>query len=104
MRYIEGASNDYNYSQATYADENEIPCSFADEGGDEVQATPFDTPKANATFWIKPNETVTAQYRVRLTKRYGVPVTTQNVYQVIGEPSRDVLLLKISAKLLPEHS
>jgi hypothetical protein len=33
MRYVAGALNDYNYSEPTYADQVEIPCSFADEGG-----------------------------------------------------------------------
>lgn len=104
MQYVEGAANDYNYSQPTFSDGEPIKCSFADEGGDEAANTLFDTPKANATFWIKPSEYITPQYRIKLTKRYGVPVTVQNVYQVIGEPSRDVLLQKITAKLLPEHT
>jgi hypothetical protein len=104
MRYVAGALNDYNYSEPTYADEIEIPCSFADEGGDEATNTLLDVPKADATFWITPDIVVTPQYRIRLTRRFGVAVTTQNIYQVVGEPSRDVLLQKITAKLLPEHT
>ena len=92
MQYVAGALNDYNYSEPTYADQDEIACSFADEGGDEATNTLLDVPKADATFWIAPDVVVTPQYRIRLTKRYGVAVTTRNIYQVIGEPSRDVLL------------
>ena len=101
MKYEAGALNDYNYSEPTYADQVEIACSFADEGGDEAANTLLDVPKADATFWITPNIVVTPQYRIRLTTRYGVAVTTQNIYQVVGEPSRDVLLLKVKAKLVP---
>ena len=101
MQYVAGALNDYNYSEPTYADQDEIACSFADEGGDEATNTLLDVPKADATFWIAPDVVVTPQYRIRLTKRYGVAVTTRNIYQVIGEPSRDVLLQKVKAKLVP---
>lgn len=103
MRYVEGIANDYNLSEPTFVDGTPIKCSFADEGSDEITNTLFDTPKANATFWLEPSVYVTPQYRIKLTKRYGVAVTTQNVYQVMGEPSRDVLLQKINVKLIPEH-
>lgn len=102
MKYVAGESNDYNYSQPTYIDQQEIPCSFVDESSDEDAPTLLDVPKADATFWLLPDSVLTPEYRIKLTKRNGTIVEVPFIYQVIGEPSRDVLLLKVKARMVPE--
>ena len=102
--YTAGASNDYNFSSATWDYGNEIKCSYQDGSADEAPSSVLDVPKADATLWMLRGTAITPEFRIKLTKRNGIPLDSPLVFQVMGEPTQDVLLLKIKLKMVVEKS